>query len=119
VGQHGATASRALENPELVQAVLDDWRTAPVDEGLRVTLGLVEKLTLEPGEVGPADVEAVRTAGVGDEAIADAVHMCAAFVYINKLADALGFEMLTPEVYDRRAEIALAKGYVVPAEALE
>jgi len=37
----------------LVEAVLRDWRTAPLDPKLRATLGFLEKLTLAPTEVGP------------------------------------------------------------------
>ena len=35
--------------------MLADYRTAKIAEGLRATLGFVEKLTLTPDEVGPAD----------------------------------------------------------------
>ena len=50
----------------LVEAVLRDWRTAPLDPKLRATLGFLEKLTLAPTEVGPADVKPLRAAGVSD-----------------------------------------------------
>ena len=59
---------------DFVEAVLNDWRTAPVDAKLRATLGFLEKLTLNPGEVRPTDVEPMRAAGVSDAAIEDAIH---------------------------------------------
>ena len=40
--------------------MLDDWRTAQVDDRLRATLGFLEKLTLSPEDVGSEDVAAVR-----------------------------------------------------------
>jgi len=47
---HGAVASLALKQEKkddtLVEAVLRDWRTAPLDPKLRATLGFLEKLTL-------------------------------------------------------------------------
>lgn len=102
----------------MVDSVLEDYRTAPVSEELRVTLGFLEKLTPTPGEVTPADVDAVRAAGVSDEAIEDAVHICVNFMVFTKLADAFGWEMLADDVYDKRAGIALDHGYVIPPAAL-
>ena len=72
-----------------------------------------------PGTVGPDDVDRVRAAGASDEAIEDVLHVGALFVIFNKLADALGWTTLASSVYDKRAEIALERGYVVPDELLE
>jgi alkylhydroperoxidase family enzyme len=119
VRQHGATASRALEDGELVQAVLADYRSAPISEELRATLWLLEQVVTDPGTVVHEDVERVRAAGVSDGAIEDALHIGALFVIFNKLADALGWSQLSAEVYDKRAAIALERGYVVPDELVE
>ena len=55
------------------EAVQRDWRTAPVSAQLRATLGFLEKLTLHPAEVTREDANAVRAAGVSDEALVDAI----------------------------------------------
>ena len=60
-------------------------------EGLRATLGLLQKVTLSPASVEPADVEAVRAHGVSDAAIEDALFVCAYFNLIDRLADSFGF----------------------------
>ena len=52
-------------------AVLADWRTAPLDPKLRATLGFLEKLTLAPADVRPADLAPLRAAGVSDDGIED------------------------------------------------
>ena len=57
MGAHGAVASYAF-GEEVWRAVEADWRTAPIDERLRAMLGFIEKLTLRPDELGPADAEA-------------------------------------------------------------
>lgn len=119
MGQHSATAARALGDRELVDAVVTDWRTAPVSPELKATLGLLEKLTLHPSELGRADVDAVRATGVSDAAIEDAIHVAVNFVMINKLADAFDWEILADEVYDMRAGVALERGYAIPPQALE
>jgi alkylhydroperoxidase family enzyme len=96
--------------------VLADWRTAPVEPGLRATLGLLEKVTLRPVEVGPADITEVRAAGVSDEAIEDALAVCACFNLIDRLADAFGFtpisHVLGPEGLLRHEAAFLERGYV-------
>jgi alkylhydroperoxidase family enzyme len=101
-----------------VDAVIEDWRTAPVDPPLRAMLGFLEKLTLTPSELTAADADAVRAAGVTDEAIEDAIHVCASFVLINKLADAFGWALLDEAVYDKRGAMALERGYAIPPPAL-
>jgi len=99
--------------------VIEDWRSAPVDPPLRAMLGFLEKLTLTPSALTAADADAVRAAGVSDRAIEDAIHVCASFVLINKLADAFGWAPLDDAVYDRRGEIALERGYTIPPPALD
>jgi alkylhydroperoxidase family enzyme len=93
----------------MTQAVLADWRTAPVGPKLRATLGLLEKLTLTPDELGPQDVEALRAAGVSEGAILDAIYICAAFNLIDRVADALGFEI--PASFTKGAAGQLKRGY--------
>ncbi len=91
--------------------MLEDWRTAPIPEKLRAMLGFLEKMTLNPGELAPADVEPLRSAGISDEEIADAIHICAAFNLINRLADAMGWETQTDVAIQRHAEMLLKMGY--------
>lgn len=96
----------------MVKAVLeDDWRTAPIPERLRVTLGFLEKMTLAPQDLGPADVAPLREAGLSDEEIADAIHVCAIFNLINRLADAMGWEAQNEVAIHRFADLLLKIGY--------
>ncbi len=88
-----------------------DWRTAPVDEKVRATLGFLEKLTLRPDELGGADAEAVRAAGVTVEAIVDAIHIGALFNMIVRMADSLGFAVPPSEALLERAEWRLNNSY--------
>ena len=97
----------------MLQAVLADWRTAPIDPKLRATLGFLEKLTLTPAEVRPADLAPLRGAGVTDEAIEDAIQVCALFSVYNRLADALGFYVPTGDGHAALARFVLKRGYLV------
>jgi uncharacterized peroxidase-related enzyme len=107
-GSHGALASYALGD-SVTEAVLADWRTAPIREPLRVTLGLLEKLTLTPEEFGADDVEAARAAGVSEGAVVDALYIGAAFNLINRVANSLGFEI--PPTFARGSASRLKQGY--------
>lgn len=52
---------------------------------------------------------------MSDEALADAIHVCALFNTIDRVADALGFEIPDPEYWARVAPGFLAGGYAEPA----
>jgi alkylhydroperoxidase family enzyme len=95
----------------VVTAALDDWRTAPLEPRVRGALGFLEKLTLTPEAVGAADLASLRAAGASDEAIEDAVRVCALFSIIDRVADALGFELPSPASFDRAAKLLLRHGY--------
>jgi alkylhydroperoxidase family enzyme len=97
---------------EKVAAVLDNWRTAPIDEKLRVTLGLLEKVTLTPQEIGPGDFAPLRAVGVSEQAIEDAIVVCALFNIIDRMADALDVAIPSAEGFTRTAERLLEQGYL-------
>jgi len=90
-----------------------DWRTAPVTQELRATLGFLEKLTLHPADVTREDADAVRAAGVSEEALIDAIHVCALFSMIVRLADSLGWDVPSFESFSERADAMLASGYAL------
>lgn len=83
----------ALEDPDLVDAVLRDAASAPVGEALRAALELVAALTEDPDGFGADHVGRARAAGLDDEAIADAITVCALFNMIDRCADSLGFQL--------------------------
>jgi alkylhydroperoxidase family enzyme len=92
--------------------VLADFRTAPVGEGLRAVLGLLEKLTLTPDDVSPADVDAARAEGISDEAIQDAMYIAFLFGIYNRVADTLEFAVPEdPGAYRMMAQVLLVVGY--------
>ena len=74
-------------------------------------LGVLERVTLSPDEVGADDIAAVRAAGVSDAAIEDALAVCACFYLIDRVADSLAFDLPPVEVHASYAERFLAEGY--------
>ena len=74
----------------------------------------LRKLTLEPSSVTAADVEPVRAAGVSDAAIADAIAVCATFNIIDRVADALAFDVPPREAFDMMAPVMYQGDYSLP-----
>ena len=107
---HGAVASQALGRTT-VDAVLEDVTSAPIPASTRATLILLAKLTLSPEQVDAADIRGVRAAGASDRAILEAIYVCFLFNLIDRVADALDFEVPTPRDCDRSARILLRFGY--------
>lgn len=94
-----------------MEAILENWRTAPIDERLRATLGFLEKLTIEPLAISPRDVDPLRAAGLSDQDIEDAIHVCALFNMYDRIADSLAFEVPAAEAFDFGATMLLKRGY--------
>ena len=80
-------------DPELVAAIAEDWRTAPVDERQRALLAYADRLTRDPAAMRSSDVQALRDAGWTDEAILHACEVVAYFNFVNRLADGLGVQL--------------------------
>jgi alkylhydroperoxidase family enzyme len=92
-------------------AVRADWRTAPVRPELRAALGFIEKQTLRPEELTPADAEAVYAAGVSEQALRDAALVSALFNMIVRLADSFGWDVPEWDALLARAPRMLEGGY--------
>jgi alkylhydroperoxidase family enzyme len=95
------------------EAVKRDWRTAPIEEDLRATLGFIEKLTLRPADLTHDDAERVLATGVTEEALVDAIHVAALFNMIVRLADSLGWDVPTFDDFHARADAMLTGGYAL------
>jgi alkylhydroperoxidase family enzyme len=94
-----------------------DWRTAPVSEPLRTTLGFLEKLTLWPDELQAEDAEAVLAAGVRKEALIDAVHVAALFTMIVRLADSFDWQVQPEQELAAGAGSRLGSSYALMTQS--
>jgi alkylhydroperoxidase family enzyme len=92
-------------------AVVADWKTAPLRPELHAALAFIEVLTLRPAELTPADAEAAYSAGVSRQALRDAAMVCALFSMITRLADALGWDVPSWDGLQSRAPAMLEGGY--------
>ena len=53
----------------------------------------------------------VLAAGASPQQVEDALAVCAAFNTTDRLADAFGFELLSPEDFEAGAKYLLKRGY--------
>ncbi|HEY6764604.1 MAG TPA: hypothetical protein VI386_07525 [Candidatus Sulfotelmatobacter sp.] len=74
----------------LVQALEDDYTTAPITPQERVMLDYVVKLTRDATQVWKDDIDGLRGAGFDDRGILQITLIASWFNYINRVADALG-----------------------------
>jgi uncharacterized peroxidase-related enzyme len=75
---------------ELVSALQDDYRKAPVSEQDRRMLDYVAQLTRDATRISPEDHARLRSVGFDDKAILQITLIASWFNYINRVADALG-----------------------------
>jgi uncharacterized peroxidase-related enzyme len=74
----------------LVQAMLTDWRTAPVPPREMAMLEYAVMITADVHAVSPATLDGLRAHGYDDTAILQIATIASWFNYINRMADGLG-----------------------------
>lgn len=75
---------------DLVAALEEDYRSAPISEQERVMLDYAVQMTRDATRISPADHERLRSVGFDDKGILQITLIAAWFNYINRVADALG-----------------------------
>jgi len=94
-----------------MKRVLEDYRTAPIDERVRAMLRLLETFTMRPDAIGPSDIRAALATGVTREMIRDAFYVAFLFNTYDRLADTLGWELPDKPYYAKAGKFLLKKGY--------
>jgi alkylhydroperoxidase family enzyme len=110
VSAHCATSSLWYGDETKVASTLADLDTAPIDEPLRATLRMLGKLTQQNG-IEPEDIRAVLDASVSPQQIKDALAISLAFNITDRLANAFGFTVASPEAMNAGARHLLKRGY--------
>jgi uncharacterized peroxidase-related enzyme len=98
---HGEDLREIIGNDLTVEQIKEDYTNAELTARERILCEFAEKLTRTPSAMTPQDLEQLRSAGLSDEEIHDAVQVISYFNYINRLADALGCD---PEPWMKRRE---------------
>jgi uncharacterized peroxidase-related enzyme len=74
----------------LIDALKQDYTTAPISQQERVMLDYVVKLTKDATRIWKDDHDRLRAAGFDDKAILQITLIASWFNYINRVADSLG-----------------------------
>ena len=81
----------------------------------------MEKVNRAANEIRQPDIDDAKAAGWSDEALYDAITVCALFNFYNRWADATGVEDMPPEGYAMTGKRLGANGYLMepPKETSE
>lgn len=109
---HSAAAYAWDIEEGLVDELLADIDSAPVDDKFKPLFHFVRKLTLTPGEVTQADVDAVFAAGWDEKALHDAIAVTARMCFMQRIIHGHGFTPMSPEKARANAQVRREKGYV-------
>jgi uncharacterized peroxidase-related enzyme len=110
VGAHSAIAAQVLGKP-VVQTALDNFQLADLAPKLQVTLTFLKALTQTPDTLTADQARTVLREGITPEALEDAVAVSVLFNITARCADALDYEMLDDNGFDRAAKRMLVQGY--------
>jgi alkylhydroperoxidase family enzyme len=94
-----------------VDAVLEDYRTAPISERDRALFAFIEKVNRASNQIGPHDIRTAVAAGWTEEALYDAITVCALFNFYNTWIDATGVADMPAEMYDMSGQRLATAGY--------
>ena len=104
---HGSVLlNREFLEPDELRAVIDDHRSAGLDEVDVAVMDLAEKVVDDATSVTQADVDRLRGLGLSDSDVADVVLAAAARCFFSKTLDALGvapdagYRDLAPELQE-------------------
>lgn len=105
-----------LGDRALVDAVLEDHRTAPISPKDKALFTFIEKMNRDSTEISREDVDAAKAAGWSDEALYDAITVCALFRFYNAWVDAAGVHDMPAAAYEGSGQRLAQFGYA-PVDA--
>ena len=92
--------------------MLEDYRTAPISEREKALFAFIEKMNRQSSRLQKEDIEEVKAAGWSDEAVYDAITVCALFNFYNVWIDATGVSDMSAAAYALSGERLANLGYV-------
>ena len=95
----------------MVDAVLEDYQTAPISAREKALFAFIERMNRESFTLQRSDVQKVIDAGWTEEAVYDAITVCALFNFYNKWIDATGVADMPAEAYAMSGERLATAGY--------
>ena len=87
---HGAALREALRDPILADRITLDYRRAGLDERLTAILDYAVKITKEPLDCSPTDLDRLKSFGLSDVACWDIVEIASMYNFTNRMSLACG-----------------------------
>ncbi len=103
-----------MGDPAKVQAVLKDYSFAPISEAEKALFRFITKVNHNSVQITQADIDAARAAGWSDEALYDAISVCALFNFYNRWIDATGVQDMPALGYQMSGRRLATEGYIPP-----
>lgn len=117
VGIHTGTATLAYPT-EVTLERLDAWRDGSFGPRITPVLAVLELAIVQPAEIR-AELAAVRSAGVSDQALEDALAVGFLFNVVNRLANALDFRCESETDRLTAARMLMRFDYRIPGFLLD
>ena len=95
--------------------MLKDYRSAPISKAEKALFEFLEKVNQQSNRIGLQDVEELRVAGWSDEAVYDAISVCALFNFYNRWCDAAGVHDMPAAGYQASGHRLATEGYSGPS----
>ena len=92
--------------------MLADYRTAPLDDRHKALFAFVEKMNAQSNTILRDDIDRLKAAGWTEEAIYDAITVCALFKFYNAWIDATGVHDMPAAAYAMSGKRLAAQGYI-------
>ncbi|MDO8681264.1 MAG: peroxidase [Acidobacteriota bacterium] len=92
--------------------MLQDYRTAAIPDREKALFEFIEKVNGESSRLRKEDIDAAKAAGWSEEALYDAITVCALFNFYNKWIDATGVRDMPAAAYAVSGERLANFGYV-------
>ena len=83
--------------PAVIEALMENPDTAPVDDRMKPVLAYAAKLTRSPALMTEGDAQAVYDAGWSEHALFDAIQVCGVFNLVNRLIEGTGVSKVARE----------------------
>ena len=91
--------------------MLDDHANAPISDKEKALFDFIEKINRESPSITREDLDHLRELGWTDDALYDAITVCALFNFYNKWIDATGVSDMAAGAYEASGERLATRGY--------
>ena len=97
----------------MVDAVLENYRAAPISNAEKELFAYLEKVNCNCASVELADIDRLHHTGWTDEAIYDAIMVCGLFNFYNRWIDATGVKAMSKQDHAASGKRLATRGYIL------